>query len=84
MQPVADRPDLRYDCADPACPFCWQWDMGYFLWENGEVKLAPNAGSLMKQGLNRDHGYFYIEAVEGGQKIWRCPVQDCRSKLVEP
>ena len=84
MRPVTGQPDSRYHCAEPGCTFCWQWDIGYFLWEDGQLKLAPNADSLMKQGLNRDHGYFYIEAVESGKKIWRCPVENCANTLMEP
>jgi hypothetical protein len=84
MQPTGlDTPDLRYACGTRGCAFCWQRDLGYFLWENGELRFPDNAPSLMKQALDRNHGYLYIESVAEGKRIWRCPVQDCPTSLVE-
>ena len=83
MEPISGGSESRYACRERGCTFCWQWDTGYFLWEDEQLRLPVNARDLMKPALNRDHGYLYLESIEAGKKIWKCPVQDCPNFLVE-
>lgn len=84
MEPgVAGKPDSKYACTKRGCAFCWQWDTGYFLWEDGEVELPPNATALMRPALDSNHGYLYIASIHQGQRVWKCPVQDCPNTLVD-
>ena len=71
----------RYVCPEPSCVFCWRWDMGYFEVKNAQIDLP--SPSLTKRALKHEHGYFYLESVEGSRRVWKCPVQGCPNSVID-
>jgi hypothetical protein len=77
------RSDGRYCCSSAGCRFCWQWDSGYFIWEDGRIEYPPSAIQLVRPALIREHGYLYISSFENGERTWQCPAQGCVNTLRE-
>jgi hypothetical protein len=51
--------------------------------ENRFIQRTPII--ILKPALVREHGYLYIDAVEGSPQMrtWRCAVTDCPNTIVD-